>query len=282
MAPNRVASPARPTSPRGAAPPRARRRPHRAARRRPAHPAAPHRTGLTVLVGITAGVVITGLVAGSAVLEQLMSHLPVIPSGRIGVLFAVATALAFGVWGLVRLARAARTRARRIALETTVRGELSCGIRTSTLAQRLNELAHEHDDVHLSSRYSIVVDEGGVTFWNGGARPRRVLQFPWRQVRSIRADSMVVGGSVVPAVVLRVRQGGASVELPIILTAGRPGRFALSDAPFFATVRSWKAKHRDALAAEGLEPPHTAPVPVMVEGTRTARHHRGGASFDGG
>ena len=42
-------------------------------------------------------------------------------------------------------------------------------------------------------------------------------------------------------------------------------RFALSDAPFFAVVRSWKAMHRAALAAEGLElPPLTAPIPIIT------------------
>jgi hypothetical protein len=228
------------------------------------NPAAPHRAGLTVLVGVAAGVVITGLIAGSPLLEQLMSRLPAIPSGRIGAAFAAASVLAFAVWGIVQLARATRTRARRIALEATVRGELSCGIRTSTLVQRLNELVDDGAEVRLSSRYSIVVDELGVALWNGGGRPRRAMQFPWREVRSIRADSMVVGGSVVPVLVLRVRHGGASVELPIILSAGRPGRFALSDAPFFAVVRSWKARHREALAAQGLElPPLTAPIPVI-------------------
>ena len=50
-------------------------------------------------------------------------------------------------------------------------------------------------------------------------------------------------------------------------------RFALADAPFFAVVRSWKAKHRAALAAEGLElPPLTAPDPDHhAKGRRCSR-----------
>lgn len=225
--------------------------------------AAPHRTVLTVLVGITAGVVITALVAGSSVLEQLMERLPAIPSGRIGVVFAAVSVLAFAAWGVVQLARATRSRARRIALEATVRGELSCGIRSSLLAQRLDELGDGSAEVRLNARFSIVADELGIAFWNGGGRPRRATQFAWREVRSIRSDSMVVGGSIVPVLLLRVRRGGASVELPIILSAGRPGRFALAAAPFFAVVRSWKAKHRSVLAEHGLEPPPvTAPTPV--------------------
>ena len=94
---------------------------------------------------------------------------------------------------------------------------------------------------------------------------QRAAQFPWREVRNIRADMTVVGGSVVQVVVLRVRHQGASIELPIILSARRLGRYALADAPFYAVVRSWKAKHRAALAAEGLElPPLTAPIPIIT------------------
>ena len=87
---------------------------------------------------------------------------------------------------------------------------------------------------------------------------------------------MVVGGAVVPVVELRVRHSGASVELPIILSSGRPLRFALADAPFFAVVRSWKAKHRAALAAEGLElPPLTAPIPIITPQMAAAGRRRG-------
>jgi hypothetical protein len=229
------------------------------------NPAAPHRASLTVLVALAAAGVVAGLIAGSPVLERVMPRLPAMPTGSIAIGFAAIGLLAFAIWGVAQLSRAARTRARRIALASTVRGELSCGIRTRLLVQRLNELRPEGSgEVRLGARHSIVVDELGIAFWNGGGRPRRAIQFPWREVRAIRADSIVVGASVVPVLELRVRRGGASVELPIILSAGRPGRFALADAPFFAVVRSWKAKHRAALAAAGLEvPPLTAPIPII-------------------
>jgi hypothetical protein len=229
------------------------------------NPAAPHRASLTVLVGLAAAGVVAALIAGSPVLERIMPRLPAMPTGSIAIGFAAIGLLAFAVWGIAQLSRAARTRARRIALASTVRGELSCGIRTRLLVQRLNELRPDgSSEVRLGARHSIVVDELGIAFWNGGGRPRRAIQFPWREVRAIRADSIVVGASVVPVLELRVRRGGASVELPIILSAGRPGRFALADAPFFAVVRSWKAKHRAALAAAGLEvPPLTAPIPII-------------------
>jgi len=229
------------------------------------NPAAPHRATLTVLVALTAVAVVAGLAALSPTLERLMPRLPAMPTTAIALGFAAVGLLFFAVWGIAQVSRAVRTRARRAALAATVHGELSCGIRSRLLVQRLNEVANADRPVRLGARYSIVVDELGVAFWNGGNRPRRAAQFPWREVRNIRADSMVVGGAVVPVVELRVRHNGASVELPIILSSGRPLRFALADAPFFAVVRSWKAKHRTALAAEGLElPPLTAPIPIIT------------------
>ncbi|WP_136708364.1 hypothetical protein [Agromyces sp. H66] len=228
------------------------------------NPATPHRASLTVLVALAAIAVVAGLVAGSPMLERLMPRLPAVPTTNLAVGIAAVGVVAVAIWGVVRLARAARTRARRNALASTVRGELSCGIRNRLLVRRLNELLDDAGGVRLGARFSIVVDELGVAFWNGGGRPQRAAHFPWREVRNIRADSMVVGGSVEHVLVLRVRHNGSSIELPIILSAGRFGRYAMSDAPFFAVVRSWKAKHRAALAAEGLElPPLTAPIPVI-------------------
>ena len=227
--------------------------------------AAPHRATLTVLVALAAAAVVAGLIAGSPMLERYVPTMPAVPTTRIALGFAAIGLLVFVVWGIAQESRAVRTRARRAALAATVHGELSCGMRSRLLVQRLNEVANDDRSVRLGARYSIVVDELGVAFWNGGNRPRRAAQFPWREVRNIRADSMVVGGTVVPVVELRVRHNGASVELPIILSSGRPVRFALADAPFFAVVRSWKAKHRTALAAEGLElPPLTAPIPIIT------------------
>lgn len=229
------------------------------------NPAAPHRAGLTVLVALAAVAVVAGLVAASPAIEQLMPHLPAMPTTSIAIGFAAVGVIVVAIWALVQLSRAASTRARRNALASTVRGELSCGIRSRLIVRNLNELlADDAGAVRLGARYSIVVDELGVAFWNGGRRPQRAASFPWREVRNIRADSMVVGAAVVSVIVLRVRHNGSSIELPIILSAGRFGRYAMGDAPFFAVVRSWKAKHRAALAAEGLElPPLTAPIPII-------------------
>ncbi len=229
------------------------------------NPAAPHRALLTVLVALAATAVVAGLMAASPEVDRLMPQLPDVSGPQAGLTFGAVSVAAFGVWALMKLGRVARTRARRAALASTVRGELSCGIRTRLLVQRLNELVPEGGNpVRLGGRYSMVVDELGVAFWNGGSRPRRAIQFPWREVRNIRSDSMVVGGAVVSVLELRVRRGGVSIELPIVLSDRRTGRYALADAPFFAVVRSWKAKHRAALASEGLEPPPlTAPIPII-------------------
>ena len=227
------------------------------------NPAA-HRVSLTLLVALAATTVVAGLAAASPVLERYMARMPAMPTTGIATVFAAVGILIVAAWAVAELGRAARARARRTALEATLRGELSCGIRSRLLVRRLNELLPD-DGVRLGARYSIVVDELGIAFWNGGGRPRRAAHFPWREVRTIRADSMVVGGSKVHVAVLRIRHHGASVELPVILAAPRVGQYALADAPFYATIRSWKAMHRTALAAEGLElPPLTAPIPVIT------------------
>ncbi|SIO04873.1 hypothetical protein [Agromyces cerinus] len=239
------------------------------------NPAAKHRTGVTFLVGAAAAIVIGALIAGSGFLDRFMFRLPPIPGDeRITFGVAVIAALAALIWLLVRLGELGRARSRRRALEASVRGEVSCGIRRRDLVARLGELtAEDAKQIRLAARYSIVADELGVAFWNGGRRPRRAVHFAWREVRGIRSDSIIAGETVLSVLVLRVRRGGVSVELPIVLAAERPGRYALSDAPFFAVVRSWKAKHREALAAEGLElPPLTAPIQIIPQNAALARH----------
>ena len=190
------------------------------------NPAAPHRAALTVLVGLAAAAVVAGLVAGSPTLERLMPRLPAMPTTRIAFGFAALGLLVVRRLGVAQLEpRGAHPRA-------------ACGARgdrarraqlrhPEPAARAAAERARDDADraVRLGARYSIVADELGVAFWNGGRRPRRAAHFPWREVRNIRADSMVVGGTVVPVLVLRVRRGGASVELPIILSSGRPGRY---------------------------------------------------------
>ena len=230
--------------------------------------ATPHRVKLILLVAAFAAAVIAALVLESGRLERFMALLPTGPAPDLATGVAAAVALGLATWAVVRIAHASRARSRRRALEASVRGDVSSGIRTRMLIASLNELrVSEPREIRLSARYSIVADELGVAFWNGGRRPRRAMHFPWREVRNIRADSMIVGGSVVSVLVLRVRRGGTSVELPIILGAPRAGSYALSDAPFFAVVRSWKSMHRDALRAEGIEPPPvTGAIPIIRPG----------------
>lgn len=224
--------------------------------------AAPHRFGLTVLIAATAVLLVGGIVAGSSFLERLMTLLPPVTGAGAAVGFVALVALGAAVWLFLHFRELARARSRRAALEQTMRGEVSCGIASRMLVRSLNELLPDGSrEVQLARRYSIVVDPFGISFWNGGRRPQRAIQFPWREVRNIRSDTIVVGTSLVPVLVMRVRRGGTSVELPIMLGTERPGSFALSEAPFYSVVRSWKAKHRDALRAEGLDlSPTTAPT----------------------
>ncbi|MDQ0577510.1 hypothetical protein [Agromyces albus] len=224
--------------------------------------AAPHRRGLTAVIAAAAALLIGGIIAGSSFLDRLMTLLPPVPGPRAAASFVAIVAIGAFVWLFMHLNDLARARSRRAALEATMRGEVSCGIRSRMLVRSLNDLLPEGSrEVQLARRYSIVVDPFGISFWNGGRRPQRAIQFPWREVRNIRSDTIVVGTSLVPVLVMRVRRGGTSVELPIMLGTERPGSFALSEAPFYAVVRSWKAKHRDALKAEGLDlRPTTAPT----------------------
>jgi hypothetical protein len=224
-----------------------------------------HRIGSIILVGLAAVLVVTGLVLGQSWVERLIPRLPEVPATELVAVLAGAIAVVAVVVMLRRSAGASRAAARRRALEGVHRGEVSSGIRNRDLVARLAELGQPGGSTaSLPSRFSIVADDGGLSFWSGGRRPRRVAEFPWREVRNIRSDRTVVGSTGVPVAVVRIRRGGSSIELPVMLSDPRFGRYALSDAPFFATVRSWKARHRAALAAEGLElPPLTGAIPVI-------------------
>ncbi|MCK8608101.1 hypothetical protein [Agromyces sp. C10] len=224
-----------------------------------------HRTGSIVLVALAAVLLVAGLALGQAWVERLVPRLPEMPATELALVLATATAIVAVAVALRRGAASARATARRRALQSIHRGEIASGIRNRELVARLTELGHPGGSTAaLPSRFSIVADDGGLSFWSGGRRPRRVAHFPWREVRTIRSDRAVVGSTEVPVAVVRVRRAGISVELPVMLSDPRLGRYALTDAPFFATVRSWKARHRAALAAEGLElPPLTGAIPVI-------------------
>lgn len=224
---------------------------------------AERRLPLTLAVAVAAALVVAGLAVSRSALDRLVPTLPEVPGGAASAAFLAAVAVLAAVAACVRLAILARCRARRLALEGSFDGPVECGVRHSDLDAALSEV--EGREVRLSHRYSIVADRAGISFWSGGGRPRRAAQFAWREVRSIRADELVVGSGTAPVVVVRVRRNGSSVALPIVLGSERPGVFAVTDAPFYAVLRSWKSLHRTALELEGLElPPLTAPIPVIT------------------
>ncbi|MRG59836.1 hypothetical protein GE115_08140 [Agromyces sp. CFH 90414] len=211
-----------------------------------------------------AAALVVGVLAAMATkVDHVVALLPPVPGTRAGVAFAALCAVGLLVAGLRRLSSASRCRTRRAALEEAMpSAEVSRGIRHRALISSLAELGTR---VRLPGRFSIVADERGLSFWSGGRRPRRVHEILWREVRSIRSDRVIVGSGSIPVAVLRIRRGGSSLDLPLLLAGERATSFVLVDAPFFATVRSWKARHRAALAAEGLElPPLTAPIPVIT------------------
>jgi hypothetical protein len=229
--------------------------------------ASRYRTALITLVAVAAVLLVAGLVLGDQYLERLIARLPDVSAGPVGAGVAVATGLVLLAATLRRAVAAARASARRRTLGSAHAAAVSCGIRNRDLVARLDELGLHGDRRTLPARFSIVADDAGISFWGGGRRPKRVASFPWREVRTIRSDRTVVGSASVPVAVVRIRRGGSSIELPVMLSDPRLGRYALTEAPFFATVRAWKAHHRAALAAEGLElPPVTGAIPIIRAG----------------
>jgi hypothetical protein len=188
------------------------------------------------------------------------------PTTAIALGFAAVGLLVFAVWAVAQLSRAVRTahdvprssdRARRAQLRHP----------EPVLEQRLNEVANADRPCGSAPGTRSSSDELGVAFWNGGRRPRLAAQFPWREVRNIRADSMVVGGAVVPVVELRVRHAGSSVELPIILSPGT--RPAIRHGPMRRSSR-WSAagKAKAPRRARSRGPSScrrlTAPIPIIT------------------
>ncbi|MRX43923.1 hypothetical protein [Agromyces kandeliae] len=221
-----------------------------------------HRTGLIVLVALAAAAVVAALLLGGRQVDRVVQALPDVPGTPVALGLAAIAGLIVLVSAIVRGSASARGRARHRALDSVHAGAVSCGIRNRDLVSRLDELGSRAH--RLPRRFAVVADDHGISFWGGGRRPRRIAAFPWREVRNIRADSTVAGSTSVPVAVVRIRRDGSSIELPMMLSDPRPGRYALTDAPFFATVRAWKARHRAALAAAGLElPPITGAIPII-------------------
>ncbi|GAA2030953.1 hypothetical protein GCM10009819_13440 [Agromyces tropicus] len=224
-----------------------------------------HRTGLITLVALAAVLLIASLVVAGRRIDVFVATLPDVQGAPVALALAAVAGLVLLWSALARAIAAARARARRRSLEAVHAGGVASGIRNGELVRRLDELTRPGGRTpRLPARFSIVADDTGISFWGGGRRPRRAAVFPWREVRNIRADSTVAGSASVPVAVVRIRRDGSSIELPMMLSDPRPGRYALTDAPFFATVRAWKARHRAALAAEGLElPPLTGAIPII-------------------
>ena len=227
--------------------------------------ASQYRTALITLVAVAAALLVAGLVVGQRDVERTITGLPEVQPTPVVLGVAAVAAAVIAVAMLRRAAAAVRADARRRALGSVHGGAVSCGIRNRDLIARLDELSRPGSrGIALPARFSIVADDAGISFWGGGRRPKRVAAFPWREVRNIRSDRTVVGSASVPVAVVRIRRGGASIELPVMLSDPRAGHYALTDAPFFATVRAWKARHRAALAAEGIElPPLTGAIPII-------------------
>ena len=99
------------------------------------NPAA-HRVSLTVLVGLTALATVTGIVAATPMLERTLPSMPAVPTTRIAAVLVATGGVAFIVWAIAQLSRAARTRSRRAALEA-IAYLIAAGLRNREMAERL-------------------------------------------------------------------------------------------------------------------------------------------------
>lgn len=218
-----------------------------------------------VALAATTSALVALLVVASTDVGRFVAALPDIAAPQAPVIAVVALVLIVVLCSRVLREHRVHTRERALARRHT--GTIAAGIRTRQLTSALAELQANGSRIRLESRFSATADASGVEFWSGGRRPRRAGGFTWREVRSIRSDEIVIGTSRAPVLVLRIRRDGASLDVPLLLAASEPTEYALVEAPFFALVREWKAKHRAAFEAEGLEPPPmTAPIPIIRDG----------------
>ncbi|UOE43561.1 hypothetical protein [Agromyces larvae] len=216
----------------------------------------------TVLIGLAAAALVAVLIAAGPMVERAIAKLPGVPASRAALALGAASVVFVVVLALRRLRLHARDRTRRRALESSLGATVTTSLRTPMLTTALGELGTQG---RLGPHFSIVADATGIVFWRGSRRPRPVVSFAWREIRNIRCDRIAAGARSVPVAVLRVRRGGSSLEVPLVLASDRAFGFVLPDEQFYATVRGWKAEHRAALAAEGLElPPLTSPIPVIT------------------
>ncbi|WP_395244767.1 hypothetical protein ACGGZK_02915 [Agromyces sp. MMS24-K17] len=227
-------------------------------------PSRKRHAALITCIAAVAALVIAALVGGSPYVERAVESLPAVHSTTVGLALLGASVLALALVALRRLIATGRARTRRRVLEATFGGEAHPVIRTRHLRAGLAEVSDGRLP-RLDRRPSILVDGSGLSLWSGRGRPKRVAQFAWREIRSIRCDRILVGTLSVPVAVIRVRHDGTSAEVPVLLAGARATRYALPDEEFYPVVRMWKARHRAALAAEGLElPPLTSPLPVIT------------------
>ncbi|MWC00265.1 hypothetical protein [Agromyces seonyuensis] len=200
---------------------------------------------------------------------------------------AVAILIALGIVVLVRFARSRRASGRTLRVRDAHDGVAATATRTRAFVQAFEGLYPEVSVRRLGYRFTLLADGEGIAFWSGaGRRPARVLLVSWDDVRSVRSDTVSVGEASRPALIVRIRHAGASLELPVLLTPGRREQSVGGEElgkrgeASFAIVRLVKAAHRKHLLRGGMTfeqamdiAPITSPIDVATARAELDRLH---------
>ncbi len=208
------------------------------------------------LLVFAALVAVAAAVVGDGTIARIIPRLPEVSfDERVILTILGAAGLVMVTVLATRLASMARSARRVRALERATDGVVTPALRNPMLVSGLRTL---FDGLpRIGSRVAVLADLEGVSIWGGGRKPRLIATAPWNEVRTIRADSIVVGDREVSVMVLRIRRGGTSAELPVALGTGRAAAFTLGGADFFARLRQIKSWHRAEIAAT------TGSIPII-------------------
>ncbi|WP_353808256.1 hypothetical protein [Agromyces sp. SYSU T00194] len=216
------------------------------------------------LLVFAALVAVAAAVVGDGTIARIIPRLPEVAfDERVVLAILIAAGLLIATVLATRLASMLRSARRVRALQRATDGVVAPALRNPLLVQGLRTLFGTGLG-RIGSRIAVLADLEGISIWGGGGRPRLIASAPWGEVRTIRADSMVVGDHEVSVMVLRIRRDGASAELPIALGTGRAAAFALGGGDFYAALRGIKSWHRAEIAAT------TGSIPIIRPETLAA------------
>ncbi|GLI27103.1 hypothetical protein ARHIZOSPH14_13450 [Agromyces rhizosphaerae] len=209
------------------------------------------------LLVFAALVAVAAAVVGDGTIARIIPRLPEVSFDERVILAILSLAGLLMLTVLAtRLASMSRSARRVRALERATDGVVTPALRNPIMVHGLRTL-FGGGLPRIGSRIAVLADLEGISLWGGAVKPRLIASAQWSEVRTIRADSIVVGDREVSVMVLRIRRGGTSAELPIALGTGRAAALTLGGADFFARLRQIKSWHRAEIAAT------TGSIPII-------------------